>query len=204
MQYNTIYDVKYTGYEVEVVANPTENIRLEVHYARPKGQDTNDGIDGLNYFNAHLSEWASVAAGATTADGKLASDLTNARNGYSVAAVPTLAAQVEKDHFNAFATYTFTDSTLKGLELGFGAAERGARQIDQVNQTNSVTTYSALVGYSRTMNTFGRKLHWRFQVNVDNLFDEKTLEFLNYNGTTAMDWNFYPPRKFTFTASLYF
>jgi outer membrane receptor protein involved in Fe transport len=204
MQYSTIYDVKYTGYEVEVVANPTENIRLEVHYARPKGQDTNDGIDGLNYFNAHLSEWSAVAAGTTTADQKLASDLTNAKNGYAVAAVPTLAAQVEKDHFNAFATYTFSDPTFKGLEFGFGAAERGARQIDQVNSTNSITTYSALLAYSRTMYTFGRKLHWRFQVNVDNLFGSNTLEFMSYNGTTPMDWNFYPPRKFTFTASLYF
>ena len=204
MQYNTIYDVKYTGVEFEAVANPTENIRLQVHYAAPKGQRTNDGVDGLNYFNAHLSEWNSAAAANTAASQKLASDLTMAEHNYTIWEVPTLAGAVERYHFNAFATYLFTDETLKGLEAGFGATETGARQIDQVNRTTAYTTEAALVGYTRTYTALGRKFHTRLQINVDNLFGNNTLVFQNYNGTTPMDYNFIPPRKFTFTAEVQF
>jgi outer membrane receptor protein involved in Fe transport len=204
MQYSTIYDVKYTGWEFEAVANPTQNIRLEFHYSAPKGQETNDGIDGLNYFKAHYSEWQAVASGNTTADQKLESDLTNAQNGFAVASVPTLAGAVEKSHVNAFVTYMFTDPTLKGLDVGIGAAEKGARQYNQTQETTSYTTWSALLAYSSTMHAFDRKFHWHLQLNVDNLFGNNTLVFQSYNGNTPMDYNFIPPRKFTGTASLRF
>jgi outer membrane receptor protein involved in Fe transport len=204
MQYNTIYDVRYTGVEFEAVANPTKNIRLQIHYAAPKGERFNDGVDGLAYFNAHLSEWQAAAAANTAASQKLASDLTMASNNYAVWEVPTLAGAVERYHFNAFADYNFTDSDLKGLDLGFGATETGARQIDQVNRTSAYTIESALIGYERTLNTFGRNINWRFQINVDNLFGNNTLVFQSFNGTTPMDYNFIPPRKFTFSASMRF
>jgi outer membrane receptor protein involved in Fe transport len=204
MQYNTIYDVKYTGTELEVVANPTENIRIRLAYAAPKGERFNDGIDGLNYFNAHLAEWTAAAGANTAASQKLASDLSQAKANYAIWEVPTLAGAVEKSHFNVFGTYTFTDDMLKGLELGFGASQTGARQIDQVNRTTAYTTESALIGYSMNTTTLGRKLHWRFQINADNLFGTDTLVFQNYNGSTPMDYNFIPPRKFTFSVALGF
>ena len=50
----------------------------------------------------------------------------------------------------------------------------------------------------------GLKLHARFQVNVDNLFANKTLVFQSYYGTQPMDYNFIPSRKITFTARFEF
>lgn len=204
MSYTTIYDVKYTGYEFELVANPTKNIRLQLHYAEPKGERTNDGVDGLAYFNQHLSEWQSVAGPANAGSQALATDIANAQRNYAIWAVPTLAAGVVKSMWNAFATYSFTDDTLKGLDLGFGATQTGARQIDQVNRTTAYTTESLLVGYSKVFETRGQKVHARFQLNVDNLFGNKTLVFQNYNGTQAMDYNFIPARKVTLTARFEF
>ena len=204
MQYNTIYDVEYKGIEFELTANPTKNIRLQVHYAKPEGRRTNDGVDGLAYFNQHLAEWQAVAGGTTTADQKLASDLATAQHNYSIWAIPTLAAGVVKSQWNAFATYSFTDDIFKGLDIGFGATETGARQVDQVNRTTAYTTESLLLGYSRVFDTMGRKVHARFQLNVDNLFANKTLVFQNFNGTQPMDYNFIPARKFTLTARFEF
>ena len=204
MQYTTIYDVEYKGTEFEVTANPTKNIRLQLHYAAPKGERTNDGVDGLRYFTEHLSEWQAVAGGSSTNSQKLASQLALEQANYAIWAVPTLAGGVVKSMWNAFATYSFTDDTLKGLEIGFGATETGARQIDQVNRTTAYTTESLLVGYSRAFDAMGLKLHARFQINVDNLFGNKTLVFQSYNGTQPMDYNFIPSRKVTLTARFEF
>jgi outer membrane receptor protein involved in Fe transport len=204
MQYNTIYNVEYKGVEFEMTANPTKNIRLQVHYAAPKGQRTDDGVDGLKYFNQHLAEWQVAAAGSSTQSQKLASDLATAQHNYAIWAIPTLAGGVVKSMWNAFATYSFTDDTFKGFDIGFGATETGARQIDQVNRTTAYTTESLLVGYSRAFDTMGHKLHARVQLNVDNLFGNKTLVFQSYNGTQPMDYNFIPSRKFTLTAKFEF
>ena len=106
--------------------------------------------------------------------------------------------------WNAFATYSFTDDTLKGLDIGFGATQTGARQIDQVNKTTAYTTESMLLGYTMNGHALDYKFHTRFQLNVDNLFGNKTLVFQNYNGTQPMDYNFIPPRKLTFTVRVEF
>ncbi|HUL52118.1 MAG TPA: TonB-dependent receptor plug domain-containing protein [Opitutaceae bacterium] len=204
MQYNTIYDVEYKGFEFDMTANPTKNIRLQVHYALPKGERTNDGIDGLRYFTQHLSEWQAAASGGSAASQKLASDLATAQHNYTIWAIPTLAGGVVKSMWNAFATYSFKDDALKGLDIGFGATQTGARQIDQVNRTTAYTTESLLLGYSRAINTMGHKLNARLQLNVDNLFGNKTLVFQNYNGTQPMDYNFIPARKVTLTARFEF
>jgi hypothetical protein len=199
MQYNTTYDVEFKGVEFEVTANPTKNLRLQLHYSSPKGQRTNNGTEAVAYFNQHLAEWQTVAGPSTSFTQKVASDITNAQKSFAVAAIPTLAAGVPKDQFNAFVTYSFTEDTLKGLDIGFGATEEGARQLDQVNRTPAYTTYSMLVGYSTSFVAMDHKLHTRFQLNVDNLFGNDTLVFQGYNGTTGMDYNFIPPRKLTFS-----
>jgi outer membrane receptor protein involved in Fe transport len=204
MSYNTTYDVEYKGVELELTANPTKNIRLQVHYAAPKGQRTNDGIDGRNYFNTHLAEWQAVAGPATQGSRDLATDLANAQRNYAIWAVPTLAGAVVKSQWNALAVYSFTDDALKGFDIGFGATETGARQFDQINRTTAYTTEALFVGYARDFDTMGHKLHARFQINVDNLFGNKTLVFQGYNGTQPMDYNFIPSRRFTFTARFEF
>jgi hypothetical protein len=54
------------------------------------------------------------------------------------------------------------------------------------------------------MNELDRKIHTRFQLNVDNLFGKDTLIFQNYNGSTPMDFNYIAPRKITLSVSLEF
>ncbi|MFI5335332.1 MAG: TonB-dependent siderophore receptor [Opitutales bacterium] len=204
MSYNDTYDVEYKGVELELTANPTKNIRLQLHYSAPKGKRTNDGPDGVSYFAQNLATWQASAGANNAASQKLASDLATAKTNFATWAVPTLAGGVVKDMWNVFATYSFTEDTLKGLEVGMGAEETGARQIDQVNRTTSFTTYALLLRYSKSFAAMDHKIHSVFQLNVDNLFGNNTLVFQNYNGSTPMDYNFIPPRKFTLSASFEF
>ena len=204
MQYVDTYSVQNKGYEFELTANPTKNIRLQLHYAAPKGERTNNGPNGVRYFAEHLADWQAAAGGSSAASLRLASDLARTQTDLARFAVPTLAGGVVKSMWNVFATYSFTDNTLKGLDVGLGATQTGARRIDQTNYTTAFTTESLLVGYSKTIHAIDHKLRTRFQLNVDNLFGNKTLVFQNFNGTTPHDYNFIPPRKMTFSVAVEF
>ena len=204
MNYVDTFSVEQKGTELELTANPSKNLRIQAHYAAPKGRRTNNGSNGVRYFAEHLADWQAAASGSSTPSQKLASDLTNAKNDLANWAVPTLAGGVVKSMWNVFATYSFTEDSLKGLEVGLGATETGARQINQTNYTTAFTTESLLVGYTKNIHAMGEKLHTRFQLNVDNLFGNKTLVFQNYNGTQAMDYNFIAPRKLTLSVAVEF
>jgi outer membrane receptor protein involved in Fe transport len=158
----------------------------------------------MAYYKQHVADWRAAAGGASAASLKLKSDWDQADTNFKVWAVPVLAGGVVKSMWNAFATYSFTDNTLKGLDIGFGATQTGARQIDQTNRTTAFTTESLLLGYSFNYHAMDRKLHTRVQLNVDNLFGSDTLVFQSYNGSQAMDYNYIPPRKLTFSVALEF
>lgn len=106
-----------------------------------------------------------------------------------------------KDQWNAWGTYTFTEGAIRGFDLGFGVTHAGARQITQTQRSTAFETYSTLIGYSTRFNAFGRRMNTRFQLNVDNLFGNDTLVFRTFD---TYDYNFIPPRKLTFSASVQF
>ncbi|HVU36220.1 MAG TPA: TonB-dependent receptor plug domain-containing protein [Opitutaceae bacterium] len=216
MSYADTYDVKYTGVEFEATANPTRNIRLQVHYSKPKGEKENDGPNAARYFAENLATWQTVAGGTAPASTKLASAITTAQNQIKAVATSTITGHLVKSMFNVFGVYTFTNDALRGFEVGGGATSLGeqyGQPWDTVNGQRtlspSYTTYSALVAYSRTFDVMNRRVHAKFQVNVDNLFGKDSLIFLNYQGygtnqTTGMDYNLLAPRKITFSARFEF
>ncbi len=216
MSYIDTYDVKYTGFEFEATANPTKNLRLQVHYSVPKGEKTNDGPNASAYFAQKLSTWQAVAGGSTPAATKLASDLANAQNTINSVKATTITGHLIKEKFNFFATYSFTEEALKGWSVGGGATMLGKQYgnpWDTVNGQRTLspgyTTWSALVAYAADFESMGHRVHARFQLNADNLFGKDTLIFLNYQGygnnlTQGMDYNLLPPRKLTFSANFEF
>jgi len=204
MNYVDTYSVNYTGFEFELTANPLKNLRIQVHYSKPKGERTNDGPNGVRYFAQHLPDWQAVAGPANTNTQKLASDLAQAQTNLANWANPVLAGAVVDHMWNAFATYSFTEGAIKGFDVGFGATAEGSRRIDATHGTTPFTTESLMLGYSMVIDTMDTKLHTRFQLNVDNLFGDDTLVFQSYNGNVGMDYNFTPPRKATFSVGVQF
>jgi hypothetical protein len=216
MNYVDTYDVKYTGFEFEVTANPAKNLRLQLHYSAPKGEKTNDGPNAVAYFHEHLATWQTVAGGSSGDSLLLAQNLTDAQNRIAAVATPTISAHLVKSIFNVFATYSFTEDFLKGFEIGAGATSLGQQYGnpgDQINGQRTLspgyTTYSMLLGYSTTFESMDRKVHVRFQLNADNLFGKDTLVFLSYAGygnnlSQPMDYNLLAPRKLTLSASFEF
>ena len=196
-------DIKDKGWEVTGTANPTENWRFQVSYAQPKSQQANDLPGSRAYFAAHLSEWQQISGGGSKLDGQLAQDLVNAENTLSNTSVASDNAGVVKSTFNVVGAYTFTDTWARGLTLGAGATALGEQRISTGGTMFSpaYTTYIAFATYATSYDILGKKVHVKYQFNVDNLADNKNLVFTSFNqvGGLTQGANYYliDPRKFT-------
>jgi hypothetical protein len=200
-------DLKDTGYEVSAVANPTKNWKFEASYAVPKSVEDNDLPGSRAYFAAHLTEWSQVANGGSNLDGTVAEDLRNAETELANTAIPATNQGTVKSTFNLVAAYTFTDTFLRGLTLGAGATALGAQETSTggVLFSPGYTTYIAFVKYATTYNAMGRKLHVTYQLNVDNLTNNKNLVYTGYQQNSSGDVqgsNYYFLDPIKFTASL--
>ena len=201
-------DIKDTGYEISATANPTENWRFQISYAAPKSESANDLPGSRAYFAAHLAEWQQIASGGTKLDGQLAQDLVNAENTLQDTAIPANNAGVVKSTFNVVGAYSFTDNVLRGLTIGAGATALGEQEISTGGTLYSpaYTTYIAFASYSTSYDILGKRVHVKYQLNVDNLTDNKNLVFTSFNqvGTATQGANYYliEPRKFTLGLTL--
>jgi hypothetical protein len=205
-------DVKDTGYEVSAVANPTPNWRFQANYAAPNSVTDNDLPGSRAYFADHLSEWSQVASGGTGPDGQVNTDLLNAEKTLSNTASPATNAGLVKSTLNLVGAYTFTDSWARGTTLGAGATALGKQETTTGGAlfSPSYTTYVAFLKYETNCRFAGRKLHVRYQLNVDNLTNSQNLVFTGYNqnsmaGTVqGSNYYFLEPRKFTLSVATVF
>ena len=197
-------DIQDKGYEISATANPTENWRFQASYAVPKSVEDNDLPGSRAYFAAHLSEWQQVANGNSPFAGQVGADLVNAQNTLNNTSIEATNAGVVKSTFNLVAAYTFTDAWAKGFTIGAGATALGKQETSTGGTLFSpgYTTYIAFLKYSTVYHLGGRNLHVTYQLNVDNLTNNRDLVFTGYNQNSAgmtQGSNYYEldPRRFT-------
>ncbi len=216
MSYADTEDVKDSGYEIEAVANPTDNLRLQLGWSLPKSVVQSDLPGSRKYFAAHLPEWQPVASSnpsdpiAASHAANLQRIISNSQLTLANTAVPATSAGLVKSTLNFFAVYTFTNEWANGLSIGAGATALGKQNISTGGALSSpsYTTYSALVAYNTAFNAMGRRMHVKIQLNVDNLTDNKNLVFTGYTAFGTLNqgagYNFVDPRKYTLSANLTF
>jgi hypothetical protein len=199
--YRDLRSIAAKGWEIEVTANPTRNIRLTANYSRPEQMTIEDSVGRIAYVAEHRAEWeagAQLPAGATVpgtnriiGDPGLIRDalqtIDNSLNGLTPG---TLAHGSVKFSANLAATYSFNEGYLRGFSFGMGANLRGKRKAgsrDPQLKFNTTTptieqTREAAYDYLWVPSTetysahasYSRrfgKVHARFQVNVSNLLD---------------------------------
>lgn len=215
MTYVDSYDVKYRGVEIELVANPTKNIRLQAHYSRPKGEKQNNGPHARVYFAQHLPEWQAFAGAGTPESTLLGTLLTDAQKLLDSTSVATITPKLPTEIYNFWGTYSFLEGALDGLEIGGGFSYFGKQYgqpwetvAGERTQSPAYTLVSAFISYTTTFPAWGRDLRMKFQVNVDNLLDEDKLIYTGYQTdgpvTQGGNYRFLDPRRFTFSATLQF
>jgi outer membrane receptor protein involved in Fe transport len=216
MSYADTRDQDSHGYEFELTANPTRNLRIQAGYSVPRSTLENDLPNASRYLAQKLSVWQGVANGTDAASQKVASDIANIQSRLAALQVPVVTDHLIKSTLHAFATYTFTEGPVDGLSIGLGATRTGEQYgnpwdtvLGQRILSPGYTLWSGLIGYETAFNSWGRHVRAKFQVNVDNLFGNDALIFVSYASSSAgqvqpMDYNFIAPRRVTFSASFTF
>ena len=189
-------DQTSTGFEVELVGNPTRNLTLRATYSQNE-------VEYTRFFplvRPVLAE-AREAARAQGVDPDLATEVTRDflenQEGITGAARRWTA--------NATARYTFIEGRLRGLALGSSARyTRGRDWIGRVvanvevvppRRTPDYLLVNPFVSYRRKLG----RTSWTFQLNVNNVFDHHSDQGNSY---VAARWT--DSRQYIFSATTSF
>ncbi|MBL9204604.1 MAG: TonB-dependent receptor plug domain-containing protein [Opitutaceae bacterium] len=163
-----------TGYEFEITANPTRNIRLQANYGKPSTKIVDYYPDSRAYFAANEAAWtAAIATADTTQHGTdLRSKITAVKDALAQA-LPGARQPGSVDYTaSVFGAYTFDHDDLKGLSLGLGASLTGQKYFSTANKFEnfgqSVSNVYGVIAYETKLG----KTAVRLALNVDNVLDE--------------------------------
>ncbi len=191
ISYDDTEALKVSGYELDVVANPTKNLRLSFNYAKPESEIA-DALPGARaYYAANLATWQ---AGTTAAPGGSATAATDLRNQITSAAntlTQNLAGKTKTglvDYtLSFFGNYTFDGEALKGFSAGAGFTYTGERYVGDFgapdgqtkfpHYADAILTTNAVIAYE----TKFRRFPVRLQLNVDNVLDDRDPLITSYH-----------------------
>ncbi len=221
-----------TGYEAELVGNPTPQWRLSIGLAKSRSVSWDIGRAWISYVKDRSAVWAPYASefiasvpGRTVTQEMLG--IIQALNEMR----QVDGASVESGRswrINGTARYSFNRGALKGLYLGGSTQYRGANT--RGYQTRSIpnefpfpgigdTVVSAdiskpikgdelfaldgFAGYSRRL--FGQRVRWSLQLNIRNLLDDDTtIPLTTYSNGSVRLFTITTPRQFILTSNFEF
>jgi outer membrane receptor for monomeric catechols len=180
-----------TGYELDLTANPTKNIRLSANFAKPDATIVDYYPGSRSYFAANLGTWNGVVNNNALDSSKrndLRAAIADVQNALDQALPGAKNLGLVKYTASFFGHYTFTDDTLKGLSAGAGVTYTGksyAGIFDTKEYYGStVTNTSAVIAYETKFNG----MPTRIALNVDNVLDKDTPIVTSYHwGYTGTD-----------------
>ncbi|WP_415910843.1 TonB-dependent siderophore receptor [Oleiharenicola sp. Vm1] len=170
----TSLDVK--GYEFEITANPTKNLRLQASYGTQNTSKVDYYPDSRAYFSSNLAAWNAVVNNAALDAAKrttLRSEIANVQNALDQAKPGSKQDGQLKYTAAFFANYTFTDRMLKGFEAGAGvtyAAKPYAAVYDNVTYygDSRLTTNLTLQYHTKIAS-----VPTHFALYIDNVLDDQ-------------------------------
>lgn len=221
--YRDTEDIEGTGYEFDLNANPTRNLRLSFNLAFPDAKAVNLRPDLRAYVAEHLATWQAAANDVNNPNrAQIQTDINTIQSDINSLTPGTLFNGTYKYTSNLWAAYTLPDRW-RNLTVGGGANIRGRQKIGNVQvPTNQpynylwADEYYLLSAFATYRHKFGDKLNARFQLNISNLLDSDKLQIRNFsnyrlggiatnpliqlpNQITIPD-----PRKFTLSATFDF
>jgi outer membrane receptor protein involved in Fe transport len=196
--------IEARGYEVELVGNPTKNLRIMANLSFPETRQTDSMADTQAYYNRNITQWRAAAEGNNV----IANELSQIETYLQTLNDGRRRNGTLRYNANIFGVYTFRETVLKGLRVGGGVNFYGARLIGNQNNrpfdyiyNSTYQLYSATLGYSFKL----KKSSVDIQLNVTNLFDYDdpiyTTTFLRGNGTSIpyvmenQNFTYSEPRK---------
>jgi outer membrane receptor protein involved in Fe transport len=175
LAYDDTEALHVSGYEFEITANPTRQLRVQASYGRPDSEFI-DALPGQRaYYAANFTAWDAAArlTANPTASTALRTALTNAQVTLDNNVAGRTRTGLVKYTSNVFANYSFSEGALRGLSVGGGIARTGRNYVSTIRNTryyrDELTTTSLRLGYSTKLRGFPT----RFALNVDNVLDDR-------------------------------
>jgi len=217
----TVYDAKTRGAEMEIIANPTPNLRLRVAYTYHITKNYNIGLEQVAYLERWMPFWLKVDNGTTISNARPWT-ITNQVDmlQYMILTESTFANGREprgqsRHAVNANVNYSFTNDVMKGIQIGGDVRYNSpnvtgyfANVDDNGDFTNSQTTWGTsnivfglMASYNRKISIFGKALMWQLYLRVDNVFNNDKLLPVRMardaDSFTMTSYKFNPPRAIT-------
>lgn len=218
LSYDDTEALNVSGYELDLTANPTKNIRLSATYGRPDSEIEEALAGQRAYYATHLAAWNSAASGTGTAATNLKNQLQSALNTLNQNTAGKTKTGLVDYTASIFAHYSFLDGTLAGLGIGGGVTKTGKQYVGDYGAPDGQpkfpyygsarTTTSMVVSYE----TKFRKYPVRLALNIDNLLDDKDPLITGYHWgwmdsaghNVASSYYLPAPRTFRFSARISF
>jgi len=163
------------GYEFEVTANPTRQLRVQASYGRPDSEFI-DALPGQRaYYAANFAAWDAAAKLTVnpTASTALRNALTNAQTTLDNNVAGRTRTGLVRYTSNVFANYTVAEGALRGFSIGGGAARTGRTYVSLIRNEkyyrDEQLTTSLRFGYSMKF----RAIPMRLALNVENVLDDR-------------------------------
>ncbi len=174
LAYDDTEALHVSGYEFEITANPTKQLRLQASYGLPDSEFI-DALPGQRaYYAANFAAWDAAAKLTTNpaASTALRNTLTNSQVTLDNNVAGRTRTGLVKFTSNVFANYSFSEGALRGFSLGGGLARTGRTYVSTIRTTKyyrgEQTTTSLRFGY----NTKLRGIPTRLSLNVENVLDD--------------------------------
>jgi outer membrane receptor protein involved in Fe transport len=204
------YDLKSSGYEFQVTANPARNWRLMANFSITDAREENIAPEVKAWTAENFPFWEqfdqSIVTSAGLTIGQEKANVEEELNTqYETEGLTVFGNRKYK--VNVFTRYSFSTGTLKGLSLGAGYRHQSKNVIgrDTANgevHGNSFSLVDAMVGYD--LRPFSRRVAVRLQLNVTNVLDDLDPLILRYQGAQIRRYKLADPREWRLSATLDF
>lgn len=192
-------DLVAEGYEAEMVVNPTRNWRVSLGGAQAKSTASNIGRSWVNFITERSAIWAANS----TLTGPNNTNTTIASRYLAIIQTLNQMKQADGQkvengrdwRINFVSRYTFSEGALRGSFAGAGYRYRSPQNLGYLAtmvpnefplpgapaqvlvparnaalEGDAVSETELFLGYSRRL---GRRVTWRVQLNVRNVFDDQ-------------------------------
>lgn len=210
------------GWEYELVGNITDSWSVRMNYATPRNVQSNINPRTKAYIEEFRALWTSAANANliipnVTTNNTVATRLTNVidpRLAGDARAEGRQGRGVRDEVFTVFSNYKFRSGILRGFSAGYGLKGYGENVLTYVGTTGRGSPVFGRgywisdfkLGYETIRHTFGKKVEYKVQLNVANLFDEDNVIYNQANSTTGVKdvYYFINPRTVSMSLSMAF
>jgi hypothetical protein len=223
-------DSEARGYEVELIANPTDQWRLFLNFSDLTVKRSNLGRDARDYLARYREFWLQGDNGRILLDGSGLAPVAD--NGTAV--IDTVAKairQADQAFRNAYilpdgnkprgqiqyqtnlrTTYAFANGWLRNVSVGGGVRAQSAPVTNYVLETRTAilgranTLYDFNLGYKGRRKVMERNIRWSVQLNINNVLDETQIMPMLTSPTTGqiIAYRVQTPREFILTTKFDF